>query len=124
MRKSRGRAEGRPTPDLHAELAEADPETAARLRPSDRQRTLRALEVLAATGRPLVAFQGARAEPALAPGDWSGLFLAPDRDSLYARIDARFETMIAEGALEEVEGSPRESSTRPCRLCARTASRI
>ena len=99
----RGRAEGRPTPDLHAELAEADPETAARLRPSDRQRTLRALEVLAATGRPLVAFQGARAEPALAQGDWSGLFLAPDRDSLYARIDARFETMIAEGALAEVE---------------------
>jgi len=98
----RERAEGRSTPDLHAELATADPETAARLRPSDRQRTLRALEVLSATGRPLAAFHEARGEPALRPGTWSGLFLAPDREALYARIDARFDAMIAEGALEEV----------------------
>ncbi len=99
----RAEAEGRPTPELHAELAAADPETAARLRPSDRQRTLRALEVFAATGRPLAAFQGARAAPALETREWSGLFLAPDREALYARIDARFEAMIAEGALDEVE---------------------
>jgi tRNA dimethylallyltransferase len=98
----RAKAEGRPTPDLHAELAAADPETAARLRPSDRQRTLRALEVLAATGRPLVAFQGARGEPALKVGEWSGLFLAPDREVLYRRIDARFDVMLAQGALDEV----------------------
>jgi tRNA dimethylallyltransferase len=99
----RAEAEGRPTPELHAELAAADPETAARLRPSDRQRTLRALEVFAATGRPFAAFQGARAAPALETHEWSGLFLAPDREALYARIDARFEAMIAEGALDEVE---------------------
>ncbi len=98
----RAEAEGRPAPELHAELAAADPETAARLRPSDRQRTLRALEVLAATGRPLAAFQGARAAPAFPSGEWSGLFLAPDREALYARIDARFDAMIAEGALDEV----------------------
>ena len=99
----RAEAEGRPTPDLHAELAAADPETAARLMPSDRQRTLRALEVFAATGRPLAAFQGARGAPLLAAGRWSGLFLAPDRDALYRRIDARFDAMLAEGALDEVE---------------------
>jgi tRNA dimethylallyltransferase len=99
----RERAEGRATPDLHAELASADPETAARLRSSDRQRTLRALEVLAATGRPLAAFHAAHGEPALGPGTWSGVFLAPRREALYARIDARFETMIAEGALDEIE---------------------
>jgi tRNA dimethylallyltransferase len=99
----RAKAEGRATPDLHAELAIADSETAARLRPSDRQRTLRALEVLAATGRPLAAFQGARGEPALKAGAWSGLFLAPDREALYARIDERFDAMMAEGALDEVE---------------------
>jgi len=100
--KVRAEAEGRPTPDLHAELAAADPETAARLRPSDRQRILRALEVLAATGRPLAAFQGARGEPALKAGEWGGLFLAPDREALYRRIDARFDAMLAEGALDEV----------------------
>ena len=56
-----------------------------------------------ATGRPLAAFQGARAAPALETREWSGLFLAPDREALYARIDARFEAMIAGGALDEVE---------------------
>ncbi len=99
----RAKAEGRPTSDLHAELEAADPETAARLRPSDRQRTLRALEVLAATGRPLAAFHGARAQPALRAGEWRGVFLAPVREALYRRIDDRFEAMIAEGALDEVE---------------------
>ena len=73
----RAKAEGRATADLHAELAALDPATAARLRPSDRQRILRALEVFAATGRPLASFQGARAAPALNPGEWAGLFLAP-----------------------------------------------
>ena len=105
----RAKAEGRATSDLHAELATADAETAARLRPSDRQRTLRALEVLVATGRPLASFHGARGEPALRPGEWSGLFLAPDREALYARIDARFDAMIAEGALDEIERLARRS---------------
>ncbi len=98
----RAAAEGRPTPDLHAELAAGDPQTAARLRPSDRQRILRALEVLSATGRPLASFQGARGEPALRAGEWAGLFLAPDREALYRRIDARFDAMLGEGALDEV----------------------
>jgi tRNA dimethylallyltransferase len=99
---TRARAEGWPTVDLHANLAAADPATAASLRPSDRQRVLRALEVLAATGRPLLSFQAARATPSLKPGEWTGLFLAPDREILYRRIDARFDAMLAEGALEEV----------------------
>jgi len=98
----RASAEGSPSAALHANLAAGDPETAAKLRPSDRQRILRALEVFSATGRPLASFQGARAAPALKPGEWAGLFLAPDREALYARIDARFETMLAEGALDEV----------------------
>ena len=98
----RAEAEGRPTPDLHAELAEADPETAARLKPADRQRALRALEVFAATGRPLAAFHGARSEPLLRAGQWGGVFLAPERETLYRRIDARFDAMLEEGALDEV----------------------
>jgi tRNA dimethylallyltransferase len=98
----RSNAEGRVTGELHEELAARDPETAARLNASDRQRILRALEVMASTGRPLVSFLGARAAPALAPGEWAGLYLAPDRAELGQRIDARFDAMLARGALEEV----------------------
>jgi len=98
----RCKAEGRATPELHDELKARDPESAARLNASDRQRILRALEVMAATGRPLVSFLGARAAPALQEGEWAGLYLAPDRAELGRRIDARFEAMLAQGALEEV----------------------
>ena len=61
----RAAAEGRETPELHAELGRLDPTAAARLRPSDRQRLLRALEVFHATGRSLTAFQNRRGAPAL-----------------------------------------------------------
>ena len=57
---------------------------------------------MASTGRPLVSFLGARAAPALAPGEWAGLYLAPDRAELGQRIDARFDAMLAQGALDEV----------------------
>jgi tRNA dimethylallyltransferase len=98
----RTRAEGRAAPELHEELRASDPETAARLNPRDRQRILRALEVISATGRPLVSFLGARAAPALRAGEWAGLYLAPDRAELGRRIDARFDAMLARGALDEV----------------------
>ena len=68
----RSKAEGRATAELHAELKARDPETAARLKPSDRQRILRALEVMASTGRPLVSFLGARAAPLLRAGRMGG----------------------------------------------------
>ena len=100
----RNKAEGRATAELHAELQARDPETAARLNPSDRQRILRALEVMASTGRPLVSFLGARAAPVLAPGEWAGLYLAPDRAELGRRIGARFDAMLAHGAIDEVAG--------------------
>jgi tRNA dimethylallyltransferase len=99
----RAEAEGRASVDLHAELKARDPVTAMRLNASDRQRILRAIEVIAATERPLASFLGARAAPALAPGEWAGLYLAPDREELYRRIDTRFDAMLANGALAEVE---------------------
>ena len=98
----RAEAEGQSTPALHARLAASDPLTAARLRSSDRQRVLRALEVFAATGRPLVEFHGAREAPALPSDAWTGLFLAPEREALNARIEARFDEMLRAGALDEV----------------------
>lgn len=98
----RAEAEGRAPEELHAELASRDPETAATLRPSDPQRILRALEVLTATGQPLVSFHGARAGALLDTARCFKLFLAPDRDALRARIDRRFGVMMDEGVLDEV----------------------
>ncbi len=98
----RASAEGVAPALLHARLLALDPETAARLRPTDPQRIVRALEIFAATGRPLVSFQGQRAAPLLPEGAWRGVFVAPDRPLLNARIDARFEVMMQAGAVEEV----------------------
>ena len=96
-------AEGRSSPELHAELARLDPSTASRLKTGDRQRVLRALEVFAATGRPLSSFHDDRVPGPLAGRRLVRLFLAPDRAELRARIDRRFEAMIDAGALGEVE---------------------
>ncbi|WP_230531026.1 tRNA (adenosine(37)-N6)-dimethylallyltransferase MiaA [Microvirga roseola] len=98
----RRESEGLETPELHRLLSERDPETASTLRPSDRLRIQRALEIFAATGQPLVSFHGARQ-----PGPLSGvpivkLFLAPEREELRRRIDRRFLAMLEEGALDEV----------------------
>jgi tRNA dimethylallyltransferase len=87
----RARAEGRATEDLHADLAACDPAGAAALRPSDRARVMRALEVFAATGRPIAAFHGARTPGPLAGLPLLKLFLAPERETLHRAIDARFE---------------------------------
>ncbi len=89
-------------PGLHGELAARDPAMAARLKPSDRQRLIRAWEVLEATGRSLAAWQADSA-----PRDTGYRFLRlvrlPPRDRLYAACDARFLDMIERGALREVE---------------------
>ena len=87
---------------LHAELAQSDPASAERLKPRDRTRIARALEVVEATGRSLTDWHRDGLPPLLPPGEFSALFLAPDRDQLYARIDARFDAMLKAGALEEV----------------------
>jgi tRNA dimethylallyltransferase len=87
---------------LHAELARRDPATAERLKPRDRTRIARALEVIESTGRSLTDWHREGLPPLLPPGTFSALFLAPDRDQLYARIDARFDAMLAAGALEEI----------------------
>jgi tRNA dimethylallyltransferase len=83
-----------------AELSARDPQTAARIEPTDTQRIARALEVLLATGHPLTHFHG-KATPVLAPGSWVGVTLTPPRDTLYARIDQRVDVMLKAGALEE-----------------------
>jgi tRNA dimethylallyltransferase len=98
----RRESEGVPTPELHRLLADRDPESARTLRPSDRLRIQRALEIVAATGRPLVSFHGERQPGPLAGWPVAKVFLAPERDELRRRIDARFLAMVEQGALDEV----------------------
>jgi tRNA dimethylallyltransferase len=87
---------------LHAELAQKDPVSAERLKPRDRTRVARALEVVEATGRSLTDWHREGLPPLLPPDQFSAVFLAPEREELYARTDARFDAMLAAGALEEV----------------------
>jgi tRNA dimethylallyltransferase len=87
---------------LHAELARRDPVSAERLKPRDRTRIARALEVVEATGRSLTDWHREGLPPLLPQGQFRALFLEPERDQLYARIDARFDAMLKAGALEEV----------------------
>ncbi|WP_132532368.1 tRNA (adenosine(37)-N6)-dimethylallyltransferase MiaA [Rhizobium sp. PP-F2F-G48] len=88
---------------LHAELAKIDPETAAVLRPGDGQRIVRALEVFAASGRSIRSFQDARGAMVVDPDRSLKIVVLPDRDELRRRIDRRFEAMLEQGAVEEVE---------------------
>ncbi|MBN9411215.1 MAG: tRNA (adenosine(37)-N6)-dimethylallyltransferase MiaA [Burkholderiales bacterium] len=93
-------AAARGWPAMHAELAQVDPLTAARLAPGDSQRIQRALEVWHATGRPLSSFFTARKRRDDAP---PLLSLEPaDRAWLHERIAARFDTMLDSGLLDEV----------------------
>ncbi len=87
---------------FHAELARRDPRMAARIRPSDPQRMVRAWEVLEATGRSLADWQAQQDGPH--PNDGSRfltLILMPERASLYAACNARFRAMVEQGALRE-----------------------
>jgi tRNA dimethylallyltransferase len=83
-------------------LAERDPEIVARLKPGDRQRHVRAWEVVQATGRPLSEWQKGEGRPA--PWQFRTILLAPDRAWLRARIETRFDVMLQHGVLEEVRG--------------------
>jgi tRNA dimethylallyltransferase len=88
---------------LRDRLAAGDPESAARLHANDRQRIVRAWEVLQATGRPLSEWQTL---PPASPTDLGFLafVLLPERAALYRACDGRFLAMLRAGALEEVRG--------------------
>ena len=92
---------------LYAALGERDPASAQRLMPGDRARITRALEVVVATGRSLSDWHHEGMHPALDPDRAIKIFLAVDRPGLYRRIDARFDTMLAAGALVEVRALAR-----------------
>jgi tRNA dimethylallyltransferase len=89
-------------PGLHAELMRRDPIMAARLRPTDRQRLIRAIEVLAATGRSLAEWQAEAPWRARVPQPIVGLALLPPRVELHLRIERRLRAMIEAGGLAEL----------------------
>jgi tRNA dimethylallyltransferase len=87
---------------LHEELARRDGKEAMRVRPSDGQRIVRALEVLQSTGRPLAQWHEGTGSGFLQSASVLRLYLSPPRRNLYAAIDERFDRMVAAGALGEV----------------------
>lgn len=83
---------------LHARLAVLDRAAAAEIQPANVRRTIRALEVIAATGRPFSALSRRRGRPR----DALRLALTMPRAELYARQDARVEAMLTAGWLDEI----------------------
>ena len=89
-------------PAMHAELAQVDPTTAARLAPGDSQRIGRALEIWTTTGQPLSAFHQAPKASA-SKLNIPVIILEPtDRTWLHVRIALRFDQMMAQGFIDEV----------------------
>jgi tRNA dimethylallyltransferase len=89
---------------LHAELAAIDPEAGLRIHATDAQRIQRALEVYRVSGQPISHWQRMRGQDRL-PLRVLKLAVSPhDRSVLHARIERRFDTMLAAGFLDEVRG--------------------
>ncbi|CAB3848816.1 tRNA dimethylallyltransferase [Achromobacter ruhlandii] len=102
-------------PALHAELARLDPVTAARLAPNDSQRIQRALEICQLSGQPMSALLG-RQRAAAGDDDHRYLTISLEpsaRAALHARIEQRFDAMLASGLLEEVRGLHARADLHP-----------
>lgn len=98
----RTRLEAEGAAALHAQLAVADADAAARIRPTDSQRIARALEVVEAKGRPLSQWQAAAPVGPPAQLAFRVIALLPPREALYAACDRRFGQMLERGTVDEV----------------------
>jgi tRNA dimethylallyltransferase len=88
--------------EVHQALMEMDPVMAQRLQSGDRQRVVRALEVMDQTGVSLSVWQQTKGEPVLCEDNCIQLVASIDRAALQARADERFVAMAGDGAMEEV----------------------
>ncbi len=95
--------------ELHRQLAEVDPESAARIHPNDPQRLVRALEVYRVSGQSMTAHRARQQQAAQAGDDAAlpytvaSLAIAPaNRHVLHERIALRFAQMLEQGFVEEV----------------------
>lgn len=102
-------------PALHAELAQLDPLTAARLAPNDSQRIQRALEICHLSGQPMSALLVQQKAAAVAPAyRWLDLLMLPGaRAALHVRIAQRFDAMLTAGFLDEVRTLRARGDLRP-----------
>lgn len=90
-------------PAMYAKLAIIDPETAARLKPTDMQRIQRALEVYEITGKTMTTLFAEQVNEPL-PYHLLKIALVPsDRKVLHQRIEKRFEQMLTNGFVDEVK---------------------
>jgi len=85
---------------LRARAKQLDPAASARVLGNDPQRLLRIVNVALGTGKPISVWQG-QTKPILPYGTWRGMTLLPDREAVYAKINARFARMVKTGGLEE-----------------------
>ena len=95
------RAAAQGWPALHAELAASDPVAARRIRPGDRQRIQRALEVIELSGRPISEQQREDLRGAARSDDLRIVLAPADRAELHERLALRFRDMMRRGLLEE-----------------------
>ena len=100
--------------DLHSELASRHLVSAAKLNPADHQRLIRALEVFDSTGKPLSQWQSEAQQQSLLKGvGIERYYVNGAREELYARAEKRFDFMIKQGALAEVEALPDLDAAMP-----------
>jgi tRNA dimethylallyltransferase len=100
--------------DAHSKLQVLDPLAAAKLNPADRQRVIRALEVVDATGRTLADWQEqSRADGFLNQINVERIFVNVPREELYTRAERRFDLMMEQGAVEEVAALPPLAAAQP-----------
>jgi tRNA dimethylallyltransferase len=86
---------------LYHRLLEADPLAAETMRPTNWKRVLRALEIKLSTGESILDFH--RAHQRNCDIQFQQFGIAPDRKTLYARIDQRVDQMMLQGLIEETK---------------------
>jgi tRNA dimethylallyltransferase len=90
-------------PALHARLVARDPVIAGRIHPNDSQRISRALEVIELTGRKMSELQQDQKEQALEYRTLKIIACPQPRATLHERIKKRFQQMLEEGFMDEME---------------------
>ncbi len=108
-------------PAMHAQLAIIDPSVATRIQPTDSQRIERALEVFRISGQPMSALRAQSSKPEL-PFNIMKIALVPsERAVLHQRIAERFQLMLKQGFIEEVQSLlalyPRLTADSPSMRC-------
>ena len=99
-------------PELHKQLLEVDPISATKIKPNDKQRIQRALEVFELTGKPLSEFF--KDQKNTKNYNFFNICLLPtNRDRLYQRINSRFTKMLNDGLVDEVKNLLASSNLSP-----------